>query len=76
MVTEQLILYTYFVIGMIESVAGMFGYLVVYAQIGFLPNMLIGLSPTWDDPNVNDLKDSYGQEWVSGRMGSFIYYAS
>ncbi|XP_021953520.1 sodium/potassium-transporting ATPase subunit alpha-B [Folsomia candida] len=64
MVTEQLILYTYFVIGMVESVAGMFAYLVVYAHNGFLPDMLMGLSPKWDDDKVTDLRDSYGQEWT------------
>jgi len=67
-----LILYTYFVIGMVESVAGMFAYLVVYGQVGFLPDMLLGLSPEWDNPAINDLTDSYGQEWVTILMISIF----
>jgi len=50
---------------MIESCAGLFTYFVIMAQNGFLPMQLIGLRASWDSPAVNDLEDSYGQEWVS-----------
>lgn len=32
---------------------------------GFLPGRLIGLRANWDDEDVIDLEDSYGQQWVS-----------
>ena len=35
---------------------------------GFLPGRLFGLRAEWDDRDVVDLEDSYGQQWVS------IYY--
>jgi hypothetical protein len=59
-----MILYTYFVLGVVESIAGIFVYIVVLAHNGFLPDMLLGLSTKWDNTNINDLQDSYGQEWV------------
>lgn len=50
---------------MIESFAGFFAFFVVYAHNGFLPYRLVGIQTQWDSEAVNDLKDSYGQEWVS-----------
>ena len=32
---------------------------------GFLPSRLFGLRADWDDKDVIDLEDSYGQQWVS-----------
>lgn len=32
---------------------------------GFLPSKLFGLREDWDDEDVVDLEDSYGQQWVS-----------
>ena len=32
---------------------------------GFIPSMLFGLRKPWDNRDVNDLQDYYGQEWVS-----------
>ena len=32
---------------------------------GFLPSKLFGLRADWDDKDVIDLEDSYGQQWVS-----------
>ena len=31
---------------------------------GFLPNRLLFLRSEWDNPDINDLADSYGQQWV------------
>jgi sodium/potassium-transporting ATPase subunit alpha len=31
---------------------------------GFLPGLLIGLRNSWEAVSINDLKDSYGQEWT------------
>jgi sodium/potassium-transporting ATPase subunit alpha len=50
---------------MIESAAGFFTYFVVMAQNGFTPMKLLEIGKYWDDEAINDLEDSYGQEWVS-----------
>lgn len=52
-------------IGMIQTAAGFFTYFVIMAENGFLPLKLIGLRERWESKFVNDLTDSYGQEWVS-----------
>lgn len=51
-------------IGMIQAAAGFFVYFVIMAENGFLPNDLFGIRKMWDSKAVNDLTDSYGQEWV------------
>lgn len=40
-------------------------YFTVYAQQGFRPTSLINLRVAWETDDINDLEDSYGQEWVS-----------
>lgn len=52
-------------IGMIQAAAGFFVYFVIMAENGFLPGKLFGIRESWDSKAVNDLADSYGQEWVS-----------
>ncbi|XP_015683861.1 sodium/potassium-transporting ATPase subunit alpha-3 [Protobothrops mucrosquamatus] len=39
---------------------------MAYGQIenGFLPSVLVGIRLNWDDRSVNDLEDSYGQQWT------------
>ena len=51
-------------IGMIQAAAGFFTYFVIMAENGFLPTDLFGIRKQWDSKAVNDLPDSYGQEWV------------
>lgn len=51
-------------IGMIQAAAGFFVYFVIMAENGFLPMTLFGIRKQWDSKAVNDLTDSYGQEWV------------
>ena len=53
-------------IGMIQASAGFFTYFVIMAENGFWPSRLLGLRKEWDSKSVNDLEDSYGQEWVRG----------
>lgn len=55
----------FFMVGMIQASAGFFTYFVVLAENGFLPLDLMGLRILWDNRFLNDLEDSYGQEWVS-----------
>ncbi len=50
--------------GMIQALAGFFTYFVILAENGFLPSRLLGIRVYWDDKHINDLEDSYGQQWV------------
>lgn len=51
--------------GMIQALGGFFTYFVILAENGFLPIHLLGLRVDWDDRWINDVEDSYGQQWVS-----------
>jgi sodium/potassium-transporting ATPase subunit alpha len=64
LVNFRLISYTYGQIGMIQAAAGFFTYFVIMAENGFMPKKLFGLRRGWDSRAVNDLEDSYGQEWT------------
>ena len=64
LVNERLISMAYGQIGMIQASAGFFTYFVILAENGFLPIDLFGLRRAWDSQAVNDLEDSYGQEWT------------
>ena len=55
-------------LGMIQALGGFFTYFVILAENGFLPFHLLGIRETWDDRWVNDVEDSYGQQWVSNRF--------
>jgi sodium/potassium-transporting ATPase subunit alpha len=60
----SLISMAYGQIGMIQASAGFFTYLVIMADNGFWPSRLLGLRKSWESKTLNDLEDSYGQEWV------------
>merc|ERR1719420_2651160 len=64
LVNERLISMAYGQIGMIQASAGFFVYFVIMAENGFWPSKLLGLRRAWDSQAVNDLEDSYGQEWT------------
>ena len=64
LVNERLISMAYGMIGMIQAAAGFFTYFVIMAENGFLPSRLLGRRREWDSSAVNDLRDSYGQEWT------------
>jgi len=64
LVNERLISMAYGQIGMIQASAGFFVYLVILAENGFWPSRLLGIRKAWDSQAVNDLQDSYGQEWT------------
>ncbi|CAH0553372.1 unnamed protein product [Brassicogethes aeneus] len=63
LVTRKLYFLAYGHIGMIEALCGFFIYFAIMAEHGFMPSRLLGLRETWDSEHVNDLLDSYGQEW-------------
>ena len=64
MVTDRLIGFAYGQIGFIQASAGFFTYFVIMAENGFLPSRLFGLRIFWDSKQINNLEDSYGQEWT------------
>uniref|UniRef100_A0A8V5GHJ8 Cation-transporting P-type ATPase N-terminal domain-containing protein n=1 Tax=Melopsittacus undulatus TaxID=13146 RepID=A0A8V5GHJ8_MELUD len=64
LVNERLISMAYGQIGMIQALGGFFAYFVILAENGFLPSRLVGIRLRWDDRTVNDLEDSYGQQWT------------
>ena len=64
LVNERLISVAYGMIGMIQASAGFFVYLVILAENGFWPKHLLGIRRKWDSSAINDLEDSYGQEWT------------
>lgn len=51
--------------GIIQSFAGFTDYFTAMAQEGWFPLMCVGLRSQWEDVHLQDLQDSYGQEWVS-----------
>merc|ERR1712198_730513 len=64
LVNERLISMAYGQIGMIQASAGFFVYFVIMCENGFWPGRLFGIRRAWDSQAVNDLTDSYGQEWT------------
>merc|ERR1711953_1528485 len=64
LVNERLISMAYGQIGMTQASAGFFVYFVIMAENGFWPSRLFGIRRSWDSSAVNDLEDSYGQEWT------------
>ena len=64
LVNERLISMAYGQIGMIQASAGFFVYFVIMCENGFWPSKLLGIRRAWDSQAVNDLEDSYGQEWT------------
>ncbi|GFV96111.1 hypothetical protein TNCV_1870721 [Trichonephila clavipes] len=64
LVNERLISMAYGQIGFMQAAAGFFVYFVIMAENGFMPSRLLGLRSQWDSKAVNDLADSFGQEWT------------
>ncbi|ELK30843.1 Sodium/potassium-transporting ATPase subunit alpha-1 [Myotis davidii] len=64
LVNERLISMAYGQIGMIQALGGFFTYFVILAENGFLPINLLGIRVDWDDRWINDVEDSYGQQWT------------
>ncbi|XP_046450817.1 sodium/potassium-transporting ATPase subunit alpha-B-like [Daphnia pulex] len=64
LVNDRLISMSYGQIGMMQAAAGFFTYFVIMAENGFWPMYLFDLRKRWDSKAINDLPDSYGQEWT------------
>lgn len=61
---NRLISMSYGQIGVMQALGAFFTYFVIMAENGFWPMYLIDLRKRWDSKAINDLPDSYGQEWV------------
>nr|XP_042140854.1 potassium-transporting ATPase alpha chain 2 isoform X1 [Peromyscus maniculatus bairdii] len=64
LVNRQLAIYSYLHIGLMQALGAFLVYFTVYAQQGFWPTSLINLRVAWETDDINDLEDSYGQEWT------------
>ncbi|XP_040086060.1 sodium/potassium-transporting ATPase subunit alpha-4 [Oryx dammah] len=64
LVNDRLIGMAYGQIGMIQALAGFFTYFVILAENGFKPPDLLGIRVNWENRYINDLEDSYGQQWT------------
>ncbi|CRK96297.1 CLUMA_CG009717, isoform A [Clunio marinus] len=64
LVNERLISMAYGQIGMIQAASGFFVYFFIMGENGFLPPILFGIRERWDSKAINNLEDSYGQEWT------------
>ncbi|XP_015273570.1 PREDICTED: potassium-transporting ATPase alpha chain 1 [Gekko japonicus] len=53
--------------GAIQSFAGFTDYLTAMAQEGWYPLKCVGLRADWENDHLQDLQDSYGQEWTFGQ---------
>ncbi|XP_063797791.1 potassium-transporting ATPase alpha chain 2-like [Pseudophryne corroboree] len=64
LVNMELLSYSYFHIAAMETYAGFVNYFTVMAAQGWLPIITINLRVNWENNKLNDLEDSYGQEWT------------
>ncbi|XP_030371960.1 sodium/potassium-transporting ATPase subunit alpha-like [Scaptodrosophila lebanonensis] len=64
LINRRLLFVSYFQVGVIEAFAAMTSYFIVMSSAGFFPETLVGLGITWLDEAINDITDSYGQEWT------------
>ncbi|GAB6021305.1 hypothetical protein CHUAL_003920 [Chamberlinius hualienensis] len=76
LVTGQLLSRSYGMIGLIESCGAFFAWFVCYAQNGFMPWQLLGLRAQWQNSDINDLPDYYGQEWTYPARTALTYTGS
>lgn len=51
---------------MIEAAAGMFVYVLIFAENGFRISRLINIRNEWESKAINDLQDDYGQGKIKG----------
>ncbi|KAH8402362.1 hypothetical protein KR009_011580 [Drosophila setifemur] len=63
LLNRRLFFVSHILVGSIEAAACFIMYFKIMANRGFLPRTLVGLNFKYHDPMVNDLTDSFGQEW-------------
>ncbi|CAF0735401.1 unnamed protein product [Brachionus calyciflorus] len=64
MTNGKMVSFCYGQIGLCEASGGFFGFFVCLAECGFWPSRAVGVRNYWDSMEINDFKDSYGQEWT------------
>uniref|UniRef100_A0A1I8EIX7 Na(+)/K(+)-exchanging ATPase n=1 Tax=Wuchereria bancrofti TaxID=6293 RepID=A0A1I8EIX7_WUCBA len=64
LVNARLMNFSYLQIGIIQAAAGFMTYLIIMAENGFHIHRLLWIRDEWDDSMLDDLEDSYGQQWV------------
>ncbi|XP_062995415.1 potassium-transporting ATPase alpha chain 2 [Elgaria multicarinata webbii] len=64
LVNQELAVYSYLQIGILQTIGAFLTYFTVYAEQGWLPFSLLNVRIPWEDPSINDLSDSYGQQWT------------
>ena len=64
LVNDRLISMAYGQIGMIQAIAGFFTYVVIMSENGFFHMKLYNIRKKWDAIAINDVEDSFGQEWT------------
>lgn len=63
-VSCRLFFVSHILVGTIEAAAVFMTYFVFMADKGFLPRTLVALNIAWHDDMLDDITDSFGQEWV------------
>ena len=61
---EKMILLSCGQVGLVQAASGFFTYFVIMAENGFWPSRLLNLRAVWESRAINDLRDSYDQEWT------------
>lgn len=64
LVNMRLIFMTYGQIGIIQTCASFASFFIMMGLHGFLYDRLFGLRKDWTNHHINDLLDSYGEEWT------------
>ncbi|CAG2166039.1 unnamed protein product [Oppiella nova] len=73
LVNKRLLFLSYAQLGVFELFGGLFTYLVIMNENGFNLSYLLGIRKLWDSMAINDLMDSYGQEWTYNRRKALEY---
>lgn len=60
----SLIFQTYFLFGVYETAAAYLANFMAIAEDGFLEDKIWFSKSRWESKAINDMEDSYGQEWV------------
>ncbi|PAV86323.1 hypothetical protein WR25_14644 [Diploscapter pachys] len=64
LVNRRLIFFSYLQVGFIQACGGFCVYFTLMMHNGFMPDRLLQLMRDWENKYINDLEDSFGQEWA------------
>ncbi|KAH0623291.1 hypothetical protein JD844_031445 [Phrynosoma platyrhinos] len=74
LVNQELAVYSYLQIGIIQTIGAFLTYFTVYAEQGWLPHSLLNIRVDWENQSLDDLPDSYGQEWTFEQRRNLQYH--